>query len=366
MQTRIPCMLARGGTSKGAYFLAADLPTDARLLNQVLLTVMGSPDARQIDGVGGANPLTSKVAIVKPSQRPGIDVDYLFVQVSVDEPLTTTQQNCGNILAGVGPFAIERNLVAVYGSQTTLTVYMENSASIAKLRVQTFDGIVSYEGSASIDGVPGTHAPVMIEFLDTIGSSCGALFPTGNVCDIMEGVPVTLIDNGMPVVLVAADDVGVSGYESKLELDQDMRLKQWLERIRLKAGAMMNLGDVADKTVPKMTLVAPPKAGGLITSRTFIPHLLHSTIGVLGAVSVATACMFPGSVAHGLAHIPEGNPKLCSVEHPSGEFSVELELGQDGDSAKPVITTASVLRTARPIFDGAVLIPSSVWDGVSR
>ncbi len=312
MQTSIPCMLARGGTSKGAYFLAADLPADASLLNQVLLAVMGSPDPRQIDGVGGADPLTSKVAIVKPSQRPGIDVDYLFVQVSVDEALTTTKQNCGNILAGVGPFAIERSLVHVNGSETTIAVYMENSDSIAILRLRTPDGIVTNEGSARIDGVPGTDAPIMIEFLDTMGSSCGALFPTGNVCDNIEGVDVTLIDNGMPVVLMAAADVGKSGYESKLEFDQDTKLKLRLERMRLEAGALMNLGNVADKTVPKMTLLAPPRGEGLIASRTFIPHVLHSSIGVLGAVSVATACLFPGSVAHALAHIPKGNPKLCS------------------------------------------------------
>ncbi len=358
-------MLARGGTSKGAYFLAADLPTDASLLNQVLLAVMGSPDPRQIDGVGGANPLTSKVAIITPSQRPGIDVDYLFVQVSVDEPLTTTQQNCGNILAGVGLFAIERNLVTINDPETSIAVYMENSDSMAKLRFRTPDGAVSTEGSAKIDGVPGTNAPIMIEFLDTMGSSCGTLFPTGNVSDTIDSVPVTLIDNGMPVALMAAGDFGKSGYESKPELDQDTDLKQRLERIRLKAGALMNLGDVAEKTVPKMTLVAPPAAGGLITSRTFIPHVLHSSIGVLGAVSVATACIYPGTVAHQLADIPEGNPMLLSVEHPSGEFTVEIQLDPTGDEAQPVISAASVLRTARLLFDGSVFIPASVWDGAS-
>jgi 4-oxalomesaconate tautomerase len=343
------CMWMRGGTSKGGYFLKDDLPADIAERDAFLLGVMGSPDPRQIDGMGGADPLTSKVAVVSNSTRDGVDVDYLFLQVFVDQAIVTDAQNCGNILAGVGPFAIERGLVAATGDETGVTIYMENTGQIAVAAVQTPGGIVTYHGDAKIDGVPGSHAPIPLEFRDTAGSSCGALLPTGNAVDIVNGVPVTLIDNGMPCVVMKAADVGITGYEDRESLDANDALKAKIEAIRLAVGERMNLGDVTDKSVPKMMLVAPPNNGGAVTVRSFIPHRVHATIGVLGAVSVATACIIPGSPAAQVAVIPDGVRKTLSVEHPTGEMSCVLELNGNG-----AVISAALLRTARKLMDGVV------------
>ncbi|PQO23052.1 4-oxalomesaconate tautomerase [Rhodobacteraceae bacterium WD3A24] len=338
-------MWMRGGTSKGGYFLAAELPAGR---DAFLLRVMGSPDPRQIDGMGGADPLTSKVAVVRPSGRDDADVDYLFLQVFVDRPVVTDAQNCGNILAGVGPFAIERGLVAAGDGETRVRIFMENTGQIAVATVQTPGGRVTYEGDARIDGVPGTAAPVPIAFRDTAGSSCGALLPTGNAADEIDGIAATLIDNGMPCVVMRADALGLAGDESPQTLEADAALRARLEAIRLKAGPMMNLGDVAEKTVPKMTMVSAPRAGGAIATRTFIPHRCHKAIGVLGAVSVATACLLPEGPAAELAAIPEGDEKSLSVEHPTGEMTVIARM--QGDE----VAEAAILRTARKLMDGRV------------
>ncbi len=345
IETGIRCMWMRGGTSKGGYFLAEDLPEDR---DGFLLRMMGSPDARQIDGMGGANPLTSKVAVVKKSEREGVDVDYLFLQVFVDQPIVTDAQNCGNILAGIGPFAIERGLVPVKGEKTEVSIFMENTGQIAIATIETPGGKVTYKGAARIDGVPGTSAPVPIVFADTAGSSCGALLPTGNAVDEIDGVACTLIDNGMPCVVMRADMLGIKGDESPKDLEANQELRAKLEAIRLKAGPMMNLGDVTKKSVPKMTMVSAPAAGGAISTRTFIPHVCHDAIGVLGAVSVATACLLPEGPAKELAVIPEGDEKLMSIEHPTGEMSVIATM-KDGE-----VYRAAVLRTARKLFDGVV------------
>ena len=342
-------MWMRGGTSKGGYFLAEDLPANPAARDSFLLRIMGSPDPRQIDGMGGADPLTSKVAIIKKSQRPGIDIDYLFLQVFVDQAIVTDAQNCGNILAGVGPFAIERGLVDAQDGETRVAIYMENTGQLAIATVQTPGRIVRYEGDARIDGVPGTAAPIPLEFRDTAGSSCGALLPTGNAVDEVDGVPVTLIDNGMPCVIIKAQDVGITGYEDRATLDADVSLKARIEKIRLAVGERMNLGDVKEKSVPKMMLVAPPRHGGAITVRSFIPHRAHASIGVLGAVSVATACLLPGSPAAELASVPDGKRKVMSVEHPSGETTCVMEVDDQGH-----VTSAAMLRTARKLMDGKV------------
>jgi 4-oxalomesaconate tautomerase len=343
------CMWMRGGTSKGGYFLKDDLPPDITERDAFLLGLMGSPDPRQIDGMGGADPLTSKVAVVAKSSRVGVDVDYLFLQVFVDQAIVTDAQNCGNILAGIGPFAIERGLATVTGDETSVTIYMENTGQIAVAKVKTPGGVVTYDGDAKIDGVPGNHAPIPLEFRDTAGSSCGALLPTGNAVDIVNGVRVTLIDNGMPCVVMKAKDVGITGYEDRDSLDANIELKAQIEAIRLAVGERMNLGDVTDKSVPKMMLVASPQNGGAITVRSFIPHRAHATVGVLGAVSVATACLIPGSPAEEVAAIPNGSRKMLSVEHPTGEMSCVLELGDDG-----AVKSAALLRTARKLMDGVV------------
>ncbi len=342
-------MWMRGGTSKGGYFLASDLPADADERDAALLEIMGSPDVRQIDGMGGADPLTSKVAVVRASARPGIDVDYLFLQVFVDRAIVTDAQNCGNILAGVGPFAIERGLVAACDGETSVSIYMQNTGQEAVARVSTPGGVVSYRGDASIDGVPGRAAAAAIEFRHTAGSSCGALLPTGNVVDVVGGIQVTMVDNGMPCVILRAADMGISGLESPEDLESDAELRDRLERLRLACGPLMNLGDVTDKSVPKMTMVSAPRNGGAIGTRTFIPHRCHKTLGVLGAVSVATACLLEGSPAHGLAEVGGGAERYLAIEHPTGEMTVSVQLDDSGQ-----VISAAILRTARKLMDGLV------------
>ncbi|HEX7712267.1 MAG TPA: 4-oxalomesaconate tautomerase [Sphingomonadaceae bacterium] len=344
-------MWMRGGTSKGGYFLEADLPQDHDERDAFLLRVMGSPDPRQIDGMGGADPLTSKVAVVRKSEREGIDVDYLFLQVFVDQAIVTDQQNCGNILAGVGPFAIERGLVQPTGDETRVAIFMENTGQVAVATIQTPGGVVNYRGDARIDGVPGTHAPIPLEFRDTAGSSCGALLPTGNAVDEIEGVRCTLIDNGMPCIVLKAEDVGATGYETRDELEGEAfaDLRARVEAIRLAAGPLMNLGDVKAKSVPKLMLVAPPRNGGAVTVRSFIPHRAHASVGVLAAVTLATACLLEGSPAADVAAVPEGARKTLSVEHPTGEMSCVLEVNEAGE-----VVSSALLRTARKLMDGVV------------
>jgi 4-oxalomesaconate tautomerase len=349
MSEAIPCMWMRGGTSKGGYFLAADLPADAATRDGLLLRVMGSPDPRQIDGMGGADPLASKVAVVRRSNRPGIDVDYLFLQVFVDQAIVSDAQNCGNILAGVGPFAIERGMVPAEDGITRVTIWMENTGQTAVAEVQTPGRRVAYAGDTAIDGVPGTAAPIPLMFRDTAGSSCGALLPTGQVTDLVAGTRVTLIDNGMPCVVIAADDVGVTGHESREALDGNAALKARLEAIRLAAGPLMNLGDVAAKSVPKMMLVAAPAVGGHLAVRSFIPHRCHAGIGVLGAVSVATAALLPGSPAAAVAMVPDGPRKTIVIEHPTGVTECVVTLDATG-----AVSAAGMLRTARKLMDGMV------------
>jgi 4-oxalomesaconate tautomerase len=354
-QLAIPCAVIRGGTSKGLFFLREDLPLDAWQRDQVLLAAMGSPDPRQINGLGGGDSLTSKVAIIAPSDRPGVDVDYLFAQVSVHEARVDYGQNCGNVLAGVGPFAIEMGLVRPQAQETTVTIFMENTGQIAKATVQTPEGQITYQGNARIDGVPGTAAPILLEFSDIAGSSCGSLLPTGNAVDLIDGIQVTCIDNGMPVVILNSTQLGVSGYEAPAELDGNEVLKRRLESIRLKAGEMMNLGDVTHRTIPKMCLVSPPCAGGNISSRSFIPHKCHTAIGVFGAVSVATACRLEGSVANQVARFEDSEGTQLSVEHPTGEFTVTAQLQQGS------LQRSGLLRTARLISRGQVFIASNIW-----
>lgn len=362
MVTAIPAVLMRGGTSKGLYFHAGDLPADTPTRDAVLLAAMGSPDVRQIDGVGGAHPLTSKVAVLSRSEREGIDIDYLFLQVVVDKAEVSDSQNCGNILAGVGPWAIEAGLVPVTGDVTPVRIFMVNTSGVAVAHVPTPLGEVEYEGDARIDGVPGTAAPIPIDFLDVAGSSCGALFPTGRVRDTVLGVEVTCVDNGMPVVILRASDFGKTGEESPEALEADPELKARVEAIRLAVGPMMNLGDVTRKTVPKMSLVSAPLHGGAISTRTFIPHRVHEAIGVLGAVSVATACVAPGSVAAEVAVIDRAaSPTRLEVEHPTGFFTLEMDVAPDGDGIK--VNRSALLRTARKLMGGAVYVPSRVWDG---
>jgi 4-oxalomesaconate tautomerase len=352
----------RGGTSKGLYFNEADLPAERELRDGVLLAALGSPDIRQIDGLGGAHPLTSKVAVIRRSSVPLADVDYLFLQVVVDKAEVSDSQNCGNILAGVGPWAIENGLLPIAGDVTPVRIHMLNTATIAVAYVPTPNGAVEYEGDARIDGVPGTAAGIPLEFLDVAGSSCGSLLPTGSVLDEIDGVSVTCIDNGMPVVILRAEDLGISGDETPEQLDSNPSLKQRVEAIRLAVGPRMNLGDVTKKTVPKMCLVSPPKRGGAISTRTFIPHRVHEAIGVLGAVSVATACVTPGSVAAKVARVCETRAEQrLEIEHPTGFFTVDIDLVVTNGHLD--VRRSALLRTARKLMRGEVFVPGRIWSG---
>lgn len=362
MQKAIPFMQLRGGSSKGVYFWAADLPSDEALRNRVVIAAMegvGLGDPRQIDGLGGADSLTAKVAIVSLSEREDADLDYLFLQVVIGGGRVATVQNCGNILAGVLPFAIESGMFDAQDGQTTATIHMVNSSGSCEVTLETPDRRVEYAGEATVDGVPGSGSPIICDYLDVAGSATGALLPTGNVIDVIDGVPITAVDNGMPVAVLRAADVGCTGYESKEVLDADTRLKQRLEALRLEIGRKMKLGDVTNKTVPKMCLIAPPINGGLIHTRTFIPHVCHAAIGVLGAVSAATGCLLPNSVAKEIVEIPAGST-LLSIEHPSGSFDVGLDIVAEGDVS--VIRKSGTMRTARLISRGDVLIPAGIWD----
>lgn len=341
-------MLMRGGTSKGAYFLAADLPADAAARDELLLRVMGSPDERQIDGLGGAHPLTSKVAVVSLSADPRADVDYLFLQVAVHRVEVGDRQNCGNILAGVGPFAVERGLVPAGEEETSVRIRMVNSGDLATATFPTPGGRVEYTGDAEISGVPGTAAPVVIEF----PPGAGKLLPTGRVRDTLDGTMVTCVDNGMPTVLITATSLGVTGYETPKELEEDLTLADRLRELRLAAGHLMGLGDVTDATVPKLTLLAPPRHGGAITTRTFIPVRCHTSIGVLGAASVAAGLRVEGGVGADLARLPDGGDRI-RIEHPTGFLDIESGLATDA-TGLPTARRTAVIRTARKIFDGTV------------
>lgn len=346
MSDGIRCLWMRGGTSKAAIFLAGDLPDDPPARDALLLRLMGSPDARQIDGIGGGDPLTSKVAVIAPPSRADADVDYLFLQVFPDRPVVSAAQGCGNILACVGPAAIERGLVAIAGEVTPVRIHMVNTGEVARAEVATPEGRVSYAGIAAIDGVPGTAAPVPLMFERIAGSMCGALFPTGAVREVIDGVACTLIDNGMPAVVMAAAAFGLSGEERPEEMEADGALRARVEAIRLQAGPRMGLGDVAGASVPKMVLVSPPRAGGAFSTRCFIPHRVHAGVGVLAAVSAATACLTRDSAVAHLAEMPADGRVV--VEHPSGATEVFLRV-EDGQ-----VTGAGTIRTARKLFDGFV------------
>jgi 4-oxalomesaconate tautomerase len=354
----IPCLFMRGGTSRGPFFNAADLPSDPAIRDAVLLAAMGSPDVRQIDGLGGADTLTSKVAIVSRSNRPGIDVDYLFAQVSVDKAIVDTAPPCGNMLAGVAPFAIETGMIPATEGLTRVVIYNVNTAARIEAVVETPGGFVRYSGNARIDGVPGTAAPIILNFMDVVGSKSGALLPTGHVRDVIDGIEVTCIDVAMPMILMRARDLGLDGTEGRAEINPNAVLFARIEPIRREAGRRMGFGDVADKVIPKVGLLSAPRDGGTITSRYLTPHSLHAAHALTGAVCVASACAVPGSIAHEFATPEAANPRTISIEHPSGQIDVRLETSGAGAAMQVV---AGTLRTARPIMKGAVLVPASAF-----
>lgn len=361
MQTKIPCVLMRGGSSKGPFFLASDLPRDPDLRDKVLLRVMGSPDMRQIDGIGAADPLTSKVVIVSPSERDDADIDYLFAQVVIDRAFVDTGPTCGNMLSGIGPFVIEQGLVAASDPETSVRIYLVNVDTLVEAIVQTPGGAVTYEGEAEIDGVPGTAAPVKLAFVNAEGAKTGKLLPTGKAVDEIDGVAVSCVDVGMPCVIARAGDFGKTGYESKAELDADKDFLARLEAVRVQAAARMGMVDAAASVIPKFVIVAPPKAGGSFAARYFVPHLAHPAMAVTGAVCLASAAAIGGSTVNSVADLRPGNARVIGIEHPSGRIEIELVTSAAAEGLK--IERAAVIRTTRRLFEGHVLIPSSLWQG---
>ncbi len=356
---KIPCVLMRGGTSRGPFFLSSDLPDDVAARDAMLISAMGSGHPLQIDGIGGGNPLTSKVAIVGRSARDDADVDYLFAQVNVDRALVDTAPNCGNMLAAVGPFAIEQGLIPATDPETRLTIFNVNTGKRIEAIVRTPGGAVDYEGDTAIAGVPGTAAPVRMAFLDAAGSKTGRLLPTGSAADVIDGVEVTLFDMAVAAMLLDAGGLGKTGRETPAELDADRAFLQRLERLRQEAGRRMGLGDVSQMVIPKPILLGPPAGDGTITARYFMPHSCHTAVAITGAVCIASACCTPGTVAHRLARLPQpdadGRRRLV-IEHPSGQTPVEIEQ----DPVTGIVTRAMVIRTARRLFDGFVHVRDQV------
>lgn len=361
MQTRIPCVIMRGGTSRGPFFLLSDLPADPQQRDDVLLATMGSPHEYQVDGIGGSISLTSKVAIISRSKQPGADVDYLFAQVSVNEALVDTKPNCGNMLVAVGPFAIEAGLVPAKHPETTVRIYNVNTQALVESIVQTPNGEVAYDGSAAIDGVPGTAAPVKINFKSAIGSVTGKLLPTGKPVDVIDGIEVSCVDVAMPVILMRAEQFGKTGHETAAELDADKALFGRMEAIRRKAGVLMGMGDVSKMVVPKIGLLSMPRNGGTITSRFFVPDSCHKAHAVTGTVCIASACAIPGTVASQLVTLKPAPQGVINIEHPSGMIAIDLDV--DFTHGKQEMRRAALIRTARRIFEGNVLVPDHVWTG---
>ncbi|CAD7056926.1 4-oxalomesaconate tautomerase [Pseudorhizobium halotolerans] len=359
-QVSIPCTLMRGGTSKGPYFRMDDIPQNAEVRAQVLLAAMGSPDTRQIDGLGGSDTLTSKVALVGPSGREGVDVDYLFAQVSVDQAIVDTSPSCGNMLAGVGPFAIETGMVPITGDKTSVVIYDINTQSRIEAVVDTPDGAVNYEGATAIDGVPGTAAEIRLNFMDIVGSKTGALFPTGLPVEEIEGVRVTLIDVAVPMMIFRATDLGKTGYESSAELDADRDFFARMEAMRLDAGRRMGLGDVTGRVVPKIAMLAAPRSEGSVAARYFVPHKTHAAFAVTGALCVSSCVMAPGTVAEGIAKRPDGGDCTVWIEHPSGLIDVAMTTRVDGNGID--IISGGVIRTARKLMEGHVFVPSWILE----
>ena len=360
-QHGIPVIIMRGGTSKGPYFRTDDLPADTTARDRVLLAAMGSPDARQIDGIGGADTLTSKVAMVRPSAREGVDVDYLFAQVSVTEEVVETGRSCGNILAGVGPFAIERGMVAATGRETRVVIYNENTASRIEAVVSTDDGAVDYDGDQAIAGVPGTAAAVRLNFMDIVGSKTSGLLPSGHLLEQIDGIDVTLIDVAVPMMILRAADLGKTGYETPAELDADRDFFARLEAMRLEAGRRMGLGDVTGKVIPKVAILAAPRDGGHVAARYFVPHKAHAAFAVTGALCVATVSVLEGSVSDGLAQRPEGEDREILIEHPSGMIDVALRTSGRGHDLQ--VVSAGAIRTARKLVTGEVFVPAAALAG---
>lgn len=360
-QTAIPYYFMRGGTSRGPYFNRADLPRDQDGLARVLAAALGSGHALNIDGIGGGNAVTTKVAMLSRSEDTWADIDYFFAQVSVEDGTVDFKPTCGNILSGVGPAAIEMGLIAATGAETTLNIRAVNTGARVVAKVQTAPDGVVYEGDAVIDGVPGTAAPVGLQFMDTVGGATGAFLPTGNLIDSFDGIPVTCMDVAMPLVIARAESFGLSGYETAAELDANRLFFDRMEAIRIEAGTAMGIKDVAGSVTPKFGLLAPATQGGTIATRYFMPWKTHPTMAVTGAQCLACCVLTPGTVAAGMVPTPTETPATITLEHATGQIDVLVDFAiKEGEID---LRSAGLVRTARLLAQGQVMVPRSVWDG---
>jgi 4-oxalomesaconate tautomerase len=360
-QTAIPYLFMRGGTSRGPYFKQSDLPLDREDLSKVLISVVGAGNPRNIDGLGGGNAVTTKVAILSVSDEPSVDINYFFAQVAVEDQIVDYAPTCGNILVGVGPAAIEMGLIPVKGDVTSVRIRALNTGALVEADVQTPGGAVSYAGGEAIDGVRGTAAPVALNFMEVVGSRTDTLFPTGHAKDFIDGVEVTCLDVAMPRMIARAKDLGITGYESQSELDAMPEVFTCLETLRMKAGALMGFGDVTNSVVPKVGLIAPPQNGGNFAARYFMPWTTHPTLAVTGSQCLAACALVPGTVAEGITKPVSGSPEMVRIEHPMGMMDVLVKFAHGADGFD--FQSAGVTRTARLIARGEVMVPADVWSG---
>ncbi|WP_137392303.1 4-oxalomesaconate tautomerase [Rhodoligotrophos defluvii] len=363
-QIRIPCVMMRGGTSRGAFFNRNDLPADPAMRDAVLVAAMGSGNPLQVDGIGGGNPLTSKVAIVSVSEREDADLDYLFAQVNVERAQVDTKPNCGNMLAAVGPYALEAGLVEAQSPRTSLRIYNVNTDAVIEAMIETPDGIATYKGDCRIDGVAGTGAPVRLNFSDSEGAVTGALLPTGHIRDVIDGVETSVVDYAVPVMFVRAEDLGLDGNEPPAVLTANRAVFDRMEALRLEAGRRAGLGDVSGSVVPKIAVVARPRGDGVVLSRYFTPRTAHESYPVTGGLCLAVASCLDGSVVHELVREPVREAGIVGIEHPVGKLEIEIELRRAGANRSP-IARASLVRTARRLFDGFVYVPRQVVEAVA-
>ncbi|MBY8974583.1 4-oxalomesaconate tautomerase [Rhodobacteraceae bacterium NNCM2] len=357
-QTAIPFLFMRGGTSRGPYMNRADLPEDRETLAKVLIAAVGAGHPLNIDGIGGGAAVTTKVAMLSRSAEPGVDIDYFFAQVSVEEKLVDFKPTCGNILSGVGPAAIEMGLVAATPGETAVRIRAVNTGALIDAVVQTPGGKVAYEGAVTIDGVPGTAAPVALSFMGVVGSATGSLLPTGNVRETIDGIEVTCIDVAMPLVIARAEAFGLTGHESREELDANRAFFARMEAIRIEAGKRMGMGDVSKSVTPKFAVMAPPRGEGSFAARYFMPWQCHPTMAVTGAQCIAACALTPGAVADGLM-VPPESPARIVIEHPSGEIEALIDFAVRNDGVD--INAAGLTRTARLLARGELYVPASVW-----
>lgn len=360
-QTAIPFLFMRGGTSRGPYFNRADLPEDRETLAKVLIAAVGSGHPLNIDGIGGGNAVTTKVAMLSRSEDDWADVDYFFGQVSVEDRTVDFKPTCGNILSGVGPAALEMGLLPITGQETRVRILAVNTEARIEATVKTGPDGVIYDGDATIDGVPGTAAPVGLQFMDTVGGATGAFLPTGNLVDSFNGVDVTCMDVAMPMVIARAADFELTGYETAADLNDNAEFFARMEAVRIQAGEAMGVADVARSVTPKFGILAAPREGGAVAARYFMPWKTHPTMAVTGAQCLASCVLTPGTVADGIARPPNEQPARVTLEHASGTIDVLVDYERTDDGI--VLKSAGLVRTARLLARGEVMVPRTIWKG---